>query len=162
MAFSHAVLSRYPCDYYYCEACGFLQAQEPYWLEEAYSSAIVAADTGLVRRNVATSKTLSTVLLCFCGRQGTYLDIAGGYGMLARLMRDIGFDFFWSETSCVNLLARGFEEPTARSSYAAVTAFEVLEHVPDPLHFIADALDHANARTMVFSTELFEGAPPRS
>lgn len=159
-AFSHAVLKKHPCDYYYCEACGFLQTQVPDWLDEAYSNAVAAADTGLVRRNVAVSRTLSIVLFFLFDPHGKYLDVAGGYGMLARLMRDIGFDFYWSDKYCENLLARGFEAPAAATSYAAVTAFEVLEHVPDPLRFVAESLDHASTRTMLFSTSLFEGAPP--
>jgi Methyltransferase domain len=161
IAFSHTILRKYSCDYYHCETCGFLQTQEPYWLDEAYSSAIAAADTGLVRRNMAISKTLSTLLFFLFDRQGKYLDVAGGYGMLARLMRDVGFDFYWSDKYCENLLARGFEEDaSAVSSYTAVTAFEVLEHVPDPLRFVTECMERANTRTMVFSTSLFEGAPP--
>jgi hypothetical protein len=159
-AFSHTILTKYPCDYYSCGACGFLQTQEPYWLEEAYASAVAAADTGLVRRNIAVSETLSTVLFFLFDRHGRYLDVAGGYGMLARLMRDVGFDFYWSDKYCENLLVRGFEEPAAGSSYTAITAFEVLEHVADPLRFISESMGHANTRTMVFSTALFEGAPP--
>lgn len=159
-AFSHTVLKKYPCDYYYCEACGFLQTQEPYWLDEAYSTAVAAADTGLVQRNVAVSQTLSTVLFFLFDRHGKYLDVAGGYGMLARLMRDMGFDFYWSDKYCENLLVRGFEEPAAASSYTAVTAFEVLEHVPDPLRFVAESIENANTHTMLFSTTLFQGAPP--
>jgi len=159
-AFSHTILTKYPCDYHYCEACGFLQTQEPYWLDEAYSSVIAATDTGLVQRNVAISKTLSVILFFLFDRHGSYLDLAGGYGMLVRLMRDVGFDFYWADRYCENLLARGFDEFNVGSSYTAVTAFEVLEHVADPLRFIAESLKHADTRTIVFSTTLFEGSPP--
>ncbi len=78
LAFSHTILTKYSCDYHYCETCGFLQTQEPYWLDEAHASAIAAADTGLVQRNVAISKTLSTILFLLFDRQGKYLDVAGG------------------------------------------------------------------------------------
>ena len=154
------VLEKYLCAYFYCEMCGFLQTEEPYWLEEAYKSAIVSADTGLVQRNISLSRLLSTLLFFEFDPRGKYLDIAGGYGMLTRLMRDIGFDYYWTDIYCQNLLARGFEAIGTNSQFMAITAFEVLEHTPNPLEFISNALKHAETRTIIFSTELFEGRPP--
>ena len=153
--------TKYECGYYYCGVCRFLQTEEPYWLDEAYSSAIAAADTGLVERNVAISKRLSTILFFLFERREGILHVAGGYGMLTRLMRDIGFDFYWSDKYCENLLVRGFEDWAGASPYTAVTAFEVLEHVPDPLRFVTESTGRSSTRTMVFSSTLFEGAPPR-
>ena len=158
--FSHTILHGYACGYFFCPACGFLQTEEPYWLEEAYKSAITHADTGLVYRNVSLSKIVSTLLFFCFDRHGRYLDMAGGYGMFTRLMRDIGFDFFWSDMYCENLLARGFEVKEKNKPLHAVTAFEVLEHVPKPVAFLSDALREAQTRTIIFSTELFSGTPP--
>ena len=90
--FFRTILNKYQIAYFYCGACGFLQTEEPYWLEEAYESAIANADTGLVQRNIYLSRMLSTLLFFEFDRQGKYLDFAGGYGMLTRLMRDAGFD----------------------------------------------------------------------
>lgn len=159
-AFDAHLLGKYHVDYFYCASCGFLQTEEPYWLGEAYSSAIATADTGLVQRNLYLSKILSVLLFFMFDRDGKYLDVAGGYGMLTRLMRDAGFDFYWTDKYCENLLARGFEAAEG-STFTAVTAFEVLEHVPDPLVFISETMSQAKSRTMIFSTELFEGAPPK-
>ncbi|WP_211256157.1 class I SAM-dependent methyltransferase [Edaphobacter aggregans] len=158
--FSEIVLSKHLCRYFYCAGCGFLQTEEPYWLDEAYQSAIAAADTGLVLRNISLSKKLAPLLYFMFGGEGRYLDFAGGYGMFTRLMRDIGFDYYWTDLYCQNLLARGFEISSAKLPFTAVTAFEVLEHVPDPMEFLAQALDRASTRTIIVSTELFEGAPP--
>lgn len=158
--FTQEILKKYQCKYFYCEACGFLQTEEPYWLDEAYSSAIAAADTGLVQRNFDLSSQLSTLLFFDFDRHGKYLDMAGGYGMLTRLMRDVGFDFYWSDKYCENLLARGFESK-GNESFTAVTAFEVLEHLTNPVDFISEAFAMSGARTLFFSTELFDGLPPK-
>lgn len=160
-AFRATVLGRYDVRYWYCQGCGFLCADEPFWLAEAYSQAINRADTGLVQRNLQLSRRLSLILYGLFGSQGRHLDLAGGYGMLVRLMRDIGFDFYWEDLYCQNLLAQGFEAETAGiSTVTAVTAFEVLEHLADPLTFIESALNRSEAQTLIFTTELFDGAPP--
>lgn len=159
-SFQAKVLKKYDVRYFHCPNCGFLQTEEPYWLEEAYGNAIADADTGLVLRNLYLSKILSTLLFFLFDQEGKYLDIAGGYGMLTRLMRDAGFDYYWSDKYCENFLARGFEA-VADSCFTAVTAFEVLEHVIDPLDFVTESMAQAKSRTIIFSTELFDGVPPQ-
>lgn len=160
--FSAKVLRKYSADFYCCQKCGFLFACDPYWLDEAYSSAIAVADTGLVARNIDISRKLSC-LLYLCESDpgvGRYADIAGGYGMLTRLMRDVGFDFYWFDRYCENVLAKGFEFSTEHHGCRAITAMEVMEHVSDPVSFIEDSLSFAGAEMLIFTTELFEGAPP--
>ena len=160
--FQAMVLHKYTEQYEVCEACGYLRAREPHWLEEAYSSAIAAADTGLVARNVSLAVKVASLLYWVMGErgQGRYLDAAGGYGMLTRLMRDLGFDFYWADKYCDNLLARGFEFSEHQKGCRAVTAMEVMEHLTDPVAFVDEALRSANADTLIFTTELYAGEPP--
>ena len=162
-AFSAIVLHKYLARYECCNACGFLRVAEPHWLEEAYSSAIVAADTGLVMRNISITNNISAVLYIVTGErgEGRYLDVAGGYGLLTRIMRDQGFDFYWSDRYCENLLARGFEYDLSKGACVAVTAMEVLEHLTDPIEFIDEVLTSSGADTLLFSTELYIGTPPK-
>jgi len=35
--FSAKILNKNNIKYFYCDYCGFLQTEEPYWLKEAYS-----------------------------------------------------------------------------------------------------------------------------
>jgi len=161
-AFTAQVLLKYTVEYEVCDTCGFLRAHEPHWLNEAYSSAIVAADTGLVMRNISLARKVAVVLYWGMDERGKgqYLDSAGGYGMLVRLMRDLGFDFYWKDKYCDNLIVPGFEYKEALGPCRVVTAVEVLEHLTDPLAFVRETLDLAGADTLLFTTELYEGDPP--
>lgn len=160
--FSAQVLGKYQADYEVCDQCGYLRAHDPHWLDEAYSSAIAAADTGLVMRNLAVASKLTGVLYWVLGERGKglYLDAAGGYGMLTRLMRDFGFDFQWADKYCENLIVPGFEYQSELGSCSAVTAIEVFEHLTDPAAFIKETLTFSGARTLIFTTELYAGDPP--
>ncbi|MDH4153338.1 MAG: class I SAM-dependent methyltransferase [Nitrospira sp.] len=160
--FAATVLNKYQARYEVCENCGFLRAYEPHWLDEAYSRAIAAADSGLVMRNISIARQLAGVLYWLLGERGDgqYLDVAGGYGMLTRLMRDMGFDFYWTDKHCQNLLAPGFEYSRAKGACCAVTAVEVMEHLLAPLTFIEETLALSAAPIMLFTTELYEGPPP--
>jgi hypothetical protein len=160
-AFTMKVLYRYDVGYFYCGRCGFLQTEKPHWLDEAYSDAIVRADTGLVWRNLFIARRLAPLILLQFDANGRFLDVAGGTGLLVRLMRDMGFRFEWHDPFAVNVHARGFEHETASGPCELVTAFEVVEHVEDPVAFIEHAMSRGASDTLVFSTELFDGEPPR-
>ena len=42
------VLRKYRVQYFRCQHCGFIQTEEPYWLEEAYTTAIAMQDVGIM------------------------------------------------------------------------------------------------------------------
>jgi len=161
--FTEKVLDKYDAEYEACGGCGFLRAHNPHWLEEAYSSAIASADTGLVMRNVSIANKLAGIFYWVLNVKGDEccLDAAGGYGMLTRLMRDMGFNFYWHDKYCTNVLSVGFEYKQSHGSCQAVTAMEVLEHVTNPIEFIEDIFSSSGADSLVFTTELYEGEPPR-
>ncbi|XDD51559.1 class I SAM-dependent methyltransferase [Leptospira sp. WS92.C1] len=162
-SFEEVILNRYTISYYLCGHCGLLQTEKPYWLEEAYGDAIIDADTGLIRRNLFFSEMLACILFKIFRGKGSFVDIAGGYGMMTRLMRDRGFDYYWSDPYCENVLAKGFGVDFSKEEkFQAVSAFEVLEHTADPISFLKDTLEKTNAEVIVISTELFQEPVPAS
>lgn len=116
--------------YYFCPNCELTQVEEPYWLDEAYASPMNLTDVGVIRRNIRYSKMISVMFLFMFGREHKYLDYSGGYGIFTRLMRDLGFDFYWNDPYTQNLLARGFEYDE-KMPIKALTSFEVFEHMVD-------------------------------
>ncbi len=120
-----------PVGYYECKRCRYLQTQEPYWLERAYKHAINDVDTGIMWRNQTNVGRVVMTMLSYGMLNGRVIDHAGGYGILVRLLRDAGVDASWRDKYCENLLARGFE--AAETPFDLLTAFEVLEHLVDPV-----------------------------
>jgi len=150
-------MSKYQVSYFRCGACRFIQTETPHWLEEAYSEAIGALDVGVMQRNLHNATVTSAIISLLFPSGVRFLDYAGGYGTLVRLMRDRGFDFRWSDRFAKNLHARGFEHVPG-SRYDLLTAFEVLEHLPDPLEEIALLLELAD--NVLVSTEVVPEPTP--
>jgi len=156
--FKAKILNKYEIDYFYCKHCGFLQTEEPYWLEEAYSESINISDTGYIQRNLMLSDIITILLILFFDKNGKFLDYAGGYGVFVRMMRDIGFDFYWDDKYTTNLFARGFEYQNG-DKYEAVTTFESFEHFVNPIDEIESLLKIS--KNIIFSTELLPDPIPR-
>ena len=95
-------------DYFECPSCGYVQTEAPYWLEQAYSSAINDSDTGIMKRNLYNRRVILGALHLLGETSSAVLDYAGGYGILVRLLRDDGVDAFWYDKFCQNLLQQGF------------------------------------------------------
>ena len=151
------VLDRHPAQYYRCETCGFMQVGDPYWLPEAYSDAITRSDIGLLGRNIQMSAYSRRLLRTCLDPNGKFIDYGGGYGVFVRLMRDSGFDFYRYDPLCTNMFAEGFDAGQGQT-YALLTAWEVFEHLQDPLQEIEKMASFS--RNLLFSTVLLP-QPPR-
>jgi hypothetical protein len=154
LLFTASILNKYNIKYYRCNQTGFIQTEEPYWLEEAYSSAITKLDIGLPYRNNYLSDVVSKVLVKHFNAKGKFLDYAGGYGLFTRLMRDKGFDFYNTDKYCQNLFAEYFDltDLPVNTAFELTTTFEVFEHLANPIEEIKQMLEYSDS--LLFSTEL--------
>lgn len=147
------LLGKHDVDYFQCSNCGFVQTEESYWLDEAYSEAIAVSDVGLVYRNNMMANIASKLLFNYFDHEAKFLDYGGGYGLFVRLMRDKGFDFYWFDKFCKNIFACGFEfQDNQQNNLELITAFELLEHLTNPVQELKEILNLCP--NILFSTEL--------
>ena len=154
LLFTAQVLSKYDVRYYRCLDTGFIQTEEPYWLEEAYSTAITKLDVGIVLRNQSMATITEKLLYYHFDHDKKFLDYAGGYGLFTRMMRDKGYDFYNTDIYCQNIFAeyQDLSLLPADTTFELVTAFEVLEHLPQPMETLESMFGKYD--NILFSTEL--------
>jgi hypothetical protein len=154
------IMSRYRVAYFRCTQCGFVQTEKPYWLDEAYENPIIDSDVGYVDRNIRFASIAKAVISTGFDPNGKFLDYGGGYGLFVRLMRDRGFDFYRDDPYCENLFARGFDRTGSEDgNYELVTAFEVAEHLPDPVDGFEAMMRRGSS--VLFSTVLLPNPTPK-
>jgi hypothetical protein len=154
------VLEKYPAAFSRCPSCGLLFAQNPVWLDEAYSSAITDSDVGLVERNLWFAKVSRSVVTTLFNPRGLFLDYGGGTGLFTRLMRDQGFDWYWFDPSCRNIFAQGYAADLQDGTrYELLTAAELFEHLVDPLQVMAQLCERSSH--ILFTTRLLPDPAPR-
>ena len=153
--FEHRILGKYLAQYNQCNFCGFMQIENPFWLKEAYETAITNLDIGLLMRaDICVEKTINLIDKLtnekVLNENIEILDFAAGYGVFVRKMRDNGVSAFWQDDYCENIFAKNFEY--TKKKYDLVTAFEVFEHVENPKELINRLSEFSDI--IYFSTEL--------
>ena len=152
--FKNLVMNKHQVAYYRCPNCDFIQTEKPYWLDEAYRSAIADLDVGLVSRNISFAGIIGQVIKNNFDPTKKFLDYAGGYGLFVRLMRDKGFNFYREDKYCENIFAQyhDLNDLHGKKKFEVVTALEVFEHLENPLEEIEKMLGYSDS--LIFSTEL--------
>lgn len=161
--FTRKVLSKYDVSYFRCINCHFIQTEEPFWLEEAYGlGAISALDVGIISRNTFLAKKTEEILDELFPLDKLFpelepfigVDYGGGQGIFVRMMRDMGYNFYRQDLYAENLYTKYFDitDLTKDTHFTILTAFEVFEHLPNPIEEIKKMFDYADI--LLFSTEL--------
>jgi hypothetical protein len=156
-ALTAKIMKSLKSDLYKCTDCGLLFFKNPYWLNEVYKDPVSLFDTGQLSRNISVSHNLSVLEWLLFGYKHAYVDYAGGNGLLVRLMRDTGFDYYWDDKFSNNIFSRGFEWESSKRPIA-VSAIECFEHFPDPMTSIDSIFNMSE--NVFFTTELLPESVP--
>jgi hypothetical protein len=175
--FENTILKKYKIKYYLCSKCGFLQTENPFWLKEAYRESISIYDTGIFQRN---NDLLRKILILITRSaksypglierlypgvvrwipfKGKFLDYGGGYGILVRMLRDIGVEAFWTDKFSTNLFSKGFEVNN-NDSYPIIGCFELFEHFENPKDEFEKITKKFNPEMIIISTNLYGSTVP--
>lgn len=147
-------------DFFYCKKCNSISTEQPYWLDLAYSDAIASIDTGIMLRNDLMQKWTTQVAYHLYGKDVNILDFAGGYGILTRQLRDNGLNAFWQDKYCDCLVAKGFEiDNNSNVNINLVTAYEVMEHLVDPIETLSEILSITD--NLLFTTSIIPKELPK-
>lgn len=149
--FTANILNKYPVKYFQCPNCEFLQTEKVFWINEAYEDAITKQDIGLLYRNRIITPILKTLIKVFFNKKNKFIDYGAGYGVLVRIMRDYGYDMYRYDKYCSNIFADGFDHDE-KTRYELLTAFEVFEHLVDPMVEVEFMLNFSD--NIFFSTEI--------
>ena len=154
--FKHRVLNKYLITYFSCDTCGLIQTEKPYWLKESYKNPINSSDTGYAIRNIFFARRTTMIFPLLFGVNKCFLDYAGGYGLLTRLMRDYGLNFVWADLYTPNLFAQGFTY--GKQKITAITCFECFEHFVSPTEELEKML--IISKNIFFSTQALPSPVP--
>ena len=157
--FSTIILQKFSVEYFQCPHCEYVQTESPFWLKEAYRRPINDVDTGLMMRSYRHRNVASTLIYILFNQRGKFLDYGAGYGVFVRLMRDIGFNFYWQDKHSENLFAKGLEfDKSEKYRVELLTCFEAFEHFVEPAIELANLLNIS--KNILLSTELIPDPIP--
>lgn len=151
--FQGKIMQKYVIDYFQCPVCAFVFTEKAFWIDEAYQDSITNIDTGIMQRNLDNTIIANAIVNKFYKHDGFFLDYGGGYGIFTRMMRDLGYNWFWMDKYSENLVARGFEWKE-QDRVELCSAFELFEHFENPM----GELEHliSISKSILFSTLVYD------
>jgi hypothetical protein len=139
--FKKKFLQKYEASLFQCSSCGFVQTENPYWLEEAYKLPFTPLDVKIVSRPIELGQLTENLILNYFDYSGKFIDYGGGVGLFTRLMRDRGLNFYRQDKYAQNLFTQYFDISDLSNkdrNFELATSFEVLEHLENPLDEISE------------------------
>lgn len=132
--FSKTILGKYDVSYFECTHCKSLQTEEPYWLGEAYGEDAEKYDTAKASRTLENFFNLPSLFDCLnINKTKPCVEWGGCGGLLTRLLRDIGYNFFCYDLHLKSEFAQGFQWQKKNGKVYVVTAFEVAQFFTNPI-----------------------------
>ncbi len=145
--------------YYLCRHCGYSFAPEfMRWSEAQFKERIYNEDYQLVDpdyESVRPSDNAALIKKTFGAAKDEikHLDYGGGSGLLSQLLADDG----WSSTTYDPFVDDHFPFVKTNQKFDLITAFEVMEHVPQPRQLLERLVSLCKPNGLVFfSTLIFD------
>jgi hypothetical protein len=156
--FELRVLGKYQATYGQCINCRFLSSDDPYWLHESFASKLNDLDIGSVDRCLIVADFVESFIRSANSKNGRFLDWGGGYGLLARLMRDRGLDFVSHDVYTHPLFVEP-NEGLESDTFELITMSEVALHLTDPVPIFTKILESTN--TIIFTAVIAPHVIPK-
>jgi len=146
--FSYEVRGEHLASLRECLTCHFTFIVNPYWLADSFTSELNGLDIGSVDRCLVLADFLEVFIRSEKMASSNFLDWGGGYGLLARIMRDRGLDFVSHDLYTRALFVDSFEI-AEDTTFELVTMSEVALHLPDPIPIFRKILE--STTTIIFT-----------
>ena len=126
-------------EYYSCNSCKFIYAENPNWLEGSFTDALNSLDIGSVDRCNIVADFVEVLANSLKVDNPKVLDWGGGYGLLTRILRDRGIRCAHYDPYTEPLFAENTALQTG-TRFDLIVLSEVMLHMTDPVSTLTELL----------------------
>ena len=139
---AYQILDKYDAQLFRCEFCQFQFIDDPSWLDGTFSDSLQSADIGSVDRCNLVLQFAEELSYALRIQNEMAIDWGGGYGLLTRMARDRGLDF-WNFDPYVRSLFAAPADLSEMQNCSMIVVSEVFLHMTEPLDTLKKLLDYA-------------------